>query len=127
MIVQQQVELICCLSRDSELMTNSKNFPSVYWPLSKETPLNVMSLKICLLHVKETPVSIKRVCSITNTADSSQKMRTVVLMQHKYGPNATPVSPPRSSGKKFFQINYLRRLIGNSEINSLSICQFFYL
>lgn len=101
MIVQQQVELVCCLSRDSEMMTGatgSKSFPSFYWPVSKETPLDVMSLRISLLHVKETPVSIKRICSIANTVDSTQKIRTVVLLQHKYGPNTTSLRPPQSSG-----------------------------
>ena len=92
MIIQQQVELVCCLCRDSELLTgiNSSNkatSPSSYWPPHKETPLVVQTLRINLLSVKESAFSIKRICTVTSNND---KVRTVVLLQLKYGQSALP-------------------------------------
>lgn len=103
MIIQQQIELVCCMSRDSELLSGEKksgqNSPTYYWPVNKDNPLNVMSLKIVLMSMKETTYSIKRICSVMNLADSAQKVRTVVILQYKYGPNTSITSSPQSSGK----------------------------
>ena len=74
MIIEQQVELVVCLCRDSELG------PTHYWPSDKQTPLNINSLRISLLTFKETAHSVQRICSVKNSSDNQS--RTVVLLQH---------------------------------------------
>jgi protein tyrosine phosphatase len=102
MVVQQQIELIACLSRDSEMLTGSSK-AQLYWPINKETPLNIQSLRINMISAKETSNSIKRICTVTNLADSSQKVRTVVLFQYKYGPSTTSTNLPQSGRIYQFQ------------------------
>ncbi len=75
MIMEQQIELIVCLCRDSEL-NNSQH----YWPLDKQTALNINSLKISLLSFKQTSHSIQRICSVKNSNDN--QTRTCVLLQY---------------------------------------------
>ena len=73
MILQQQVELIVCLCRDSEFNQQ------YYWPTSKQTPLSLFTLKVTLQSVKETANSIQRVFTVASLADNLS--RTVVILQ----------------------------------------------
>ena len=89
MVVQQQVELLICLCRDSELTTHNKSI--IYWPTEKQSPLIVQSLRIVLVSVKQTSSSIQRVCTVENKAENL--MRTVTVLQH-VGPGDAPAIGP---------------------------------
>ena len=80
MIIEQQVELVVCLCRDSELAYGTNNGIQYYWPVDKQTPLNINSIKISLLSFKETAHTIQRICTVKNSFDNQS--RTVVLLQH---------------------------------------------
>ena len=84
MILQQQIELIVCLCRESEFNQQ------YYWPANKQTPLNVFSLKIQLQSVKETANSIQRVFTVANTQENVT--RTVVVLQQNIKANASTAS-----------------------------------
>ena len=91
MIIEQQVELVVCLCRDSELDLTH------YWPIDKQTPLNINSLKISLMSFKESPHSTQRICSIKNSSDNLS--RTVALIQHKNtNNNGITTMPATNSG-----------------------------
>lgn len=98
MIFQQQTELIVCLCRDNEFSSSSSNSNQYYWPVDKQTPLNVLSLRISLQSVKETQNSIQRVCTVTNTLDN--QTRTVVILQHvnKSSSSALIQAPAATTG-----------------------------
>ena len=73
MILQQKIELIVCLCRENEF---NQQF---YWPTSKQASLNIMSLKVTLQSVKETPNSIQRIFTVENSTENIS--RTVVILQ----------------------------------------------
>ena len=104
MIVQQQIELVVCLSRDTEMTagTSESNKLSSYWPRTKETPFQINSFKIVLQAVKETEHSTRRILLVSNLADSTQITRTVVLIQlnTNQGPGSlsNPVRLSQASG-----------------------------
>ena len=94
MIMQQQIELVVCLSRDSEMTAgiSETNNLSSYWPRNKETPIQINSFKIVLQAVKETEHSTRRILLVSNLADSTQITRTVVLMQLNTNQGSASVS-----------------------------------
>lgn len=129
MVIEQQVELICCLCRDSELLTGGTNKasktasgPPSYWPLSKERPLIVQSVRVTLLSVKESTSCVRRICSVANTSEPSQKVRTVVLLQHKYGQTTTTNGGGQSSG---IGLNEMGENVGGL-LKFIKECESFY-
>ncbi len=101
MVIEQKIELIICLSRDSEMLTGSSK-AQIYWPINKETPIKFQSLKINMISSTETANSIKRIVTVTNLSDSSQKVRTVILFQYKYEPGKSTTNLTQSSGTLFY-------------------------
>ncbi len=73
MILQQKIELIVCLCRENEFNHQ------YYWPTSKQTSLNIFSLKVTLQSIKETSNSTQRIFTIENTIENLS--RTVVILQ----------------------------------------------
>lgn len=94
MVVQQQVELLVCLCRDSELASINKS--TIYWPTDKQNPLIVQTFIINLVSLKRTSSSIQRVCTVEDKSENL--MRTVTVLQmiggEAVGPHELPENIP---------------------------------
>jgi len=117
MVIEQQVELIVCLCRDSELG------PTHYWPSDKQIPLNINSLTISLLSFKETPHSVQRICSLKNSSDNQS--RTVILLQHVNSKNILISGTPAPTTNSGIGLNEMPENVA-SFLKFIKECEHFY-
>lgn len=117
MILQEQIEVLVCLCRDSEFGT------TYYWPNNKQTPLNILNLKICLQSSKETLNSTQRVFTVSNLTENVT--RTVVILQYQFNSNNNGVKPVIGSVTGIAQNEMPENI--SSFLKFVKECEYFYL